>query len=237
MEKQHRSSKSDSERMEEYLHKSSFNSSGDLSGWPPQEAPRSSRADSCGPSPAQPEKAIPVGQDPPKKGNAAKGSPVAAQPSKEGPADRGCVDGRGDGVQRDLVHGASYGGYVPTRRNSSLVDDDEAAARLEWEYQFRQRQSSRTHSRRDTGGRPRSRDRGYVPLSSLDPLQQGESRSSRDNTHMMDVMARMERQLAASTAAIATISAAHASTSGPGEYISLLLFELLKFRLYCSNFI
>jgi hypothetical protein len=31
--------------------------------------------------------------------------------------------------------------------------------------------------------------------------------------------------LAASTAAIATISAAHASTSGPGEYISLLLLN------------
>jgi hypothetical protein len=26
-------------------------------------------------------------------------------------------------------------------------------------------------------------------------------------------------------------------TSGPGEYISFLSFELLKYRLYCSNFI
>jgi len=47
----------------------------------------------------------------------------------------------------------------------------------------------------------------------------------------------MERQLAASTSAIAKMTAAHASPSGPGEYISLLLFELLKYRLYCSNFI
>ena len=223
MEKQHRSSRSKSERMEEDLNKSSFNSLGDLSGWPPQEAPRSSRADSCGPSPAQPQKAIPVGQDPPKQGNAAKGSPVAALPSKEGPADRGCVDGRGGEVPMDLVHGASYGGYTPTRKNSSLVDDEEAAARLEWLFQHRQRQASnRTHSHRDTSGRPRSGDRGYVPRSSLDPLRQGESQSSRERSHMMGVMARMEKQLAASTAAIATISAAQASTSGPGEYISLL---------------
>jgi hypothetical protein len=228
---------SSSERMEDNLNKSSFNSSGDLSGWPPREPSRSSRADSCDPSPAQPEKAIPVGQESLTKGNAAKGSPVAARSSKEGPADRGCVVGRGDEAPMGLDHGASYGGRLTTRYNSSLVDDEEAAARLEWDYQSRQRQSSRTHSHRDTGGRPRSGERGYVPRSSLDPLRQGESRSLREQSQMMDVMARMERQLAASTAAIATISAAHASTSGPGEYISLFPFELLKFCLYCSNFI
>jgi hypothetical protein len=223
MDKQHHhSSRSRSERMEDDLNRSSYNKSGSLSGWPtPDKAPRTSRADSCGPSPAQPQKAIPVIQDPPKEGNAAKAGPVAA-PSQVGPADGFCVDGQGGEAQNDLVHGASYGGLTPTRKNSSLVDDDEAAARLEWEYQSVQRQASRTHSHRDTGGRPRSGVWGYVPRSSLDD-RQGESRSSRETTHMMDVMTRMERQLAASTAAIATMTAAHASTSGPGEYISFLL--------------
>jgi hypothetical protein len=209
--------------MEDDLNRSSYTKSGGLSGWPtPEKAPRTSRADSCDPSPAQPSKAIPAQQGLPKEGDAAKAGPDAA-PSQKGPAVRACADGSGGEVQNDLVHGASYGGLTPTRKNSTLVDDDEVAARLEWAYQHTLRQSSRTHSHRDTGGRPRSGDRGYVPRSSHDPLRQGESQSSRDSSHLLDVMARMERQLVASTAAIATMTAAHASTSGPGEYISFLL--------------
>ena len=223
--KRHRhSSRSRSERMEDDLNRSSYNRSGGLSGWPtPDPAPRTSRADSCGPSPAQPQKAIPVNQELPKEGNVAKAVPVTA-PSQVGPADGLCVDGRGGEAQNDLVHGASYGGLTPTRRNSSMVDDDEAAARLEYNYQSVQRQASRTHSHRDTGGRSRSGVRGYAPRASLDD-RQGESRSSRADKHMEGVLARMERQLAASTAAIATMTAAHAASSGPGEYISLLLLN------------
>jgi len=221
--KHHHSSRSRSERMEEDLNRSSYNDSGNLSGWPtPDKAPHTSRADSCDPSPAQPQKAIPAVQDPLNEGNAAKAGPLAA-PLQVGPADGLCVGGLGGEAQNDLVHGAAYGGLTPTRKNSSLVDDTEADARLEYRYQNEQRQSSRTHSHRDTGGRPSSGVRGYVPRSSLDPCRQGKSRSSREQTHMMDVMARMERQLVASTAAIATMTAAHASTSGPGEFISFLL--------------
>jgi len=222
MSKRHHSSHhSRSERIEEDLNKSSFRESGSLSGWPtPEKAPRTSRADSCGPSQgtsAQPQKAIPVMQGPSKEGNAATVGPIAAQ-SQEGPAEGPCVDERGGEALCDFVHGADYGGYTPTRVNSSLVDDGEAAARLEWHYQHAQRQSSRTHSHRDTGGRPRSGVRGQAPRSSLDDRQR-ESQSSR----FEDVMSRMERQLAASTSAMAKMTAAHASTSGPGEYISLLL--------------
>jgi hypothetical protein len=210
--------------MEDDLNRSSYNESGGLSGWPtPERAPRTSRADSCEPTPAQPQKAIPVNQGPPKEGNAAKAGPVAAS-SQVGPADGSCVDGRGGEAVQGLVHGANYGGSLPTRLNSSLVDDDEAAARLEYEYQHVQRQASRTHSHRDAGGRPRSGVQGDAPRSSLDG-RQGESQSSRDSTQMMDVMARMERQLAASTSAIAKLTAAHASSSGPGEYISFLLLN------------
>jgi hypothetical protein len=161
-------------------------------------------------------------QGPSKEGNAATAGPIAAQ-SQEGPADGSCVDGRGGEALNDLVHGADYGGYTPTRVNSSLVDDDEAAARLEYQYQHEQRQSSRTHSHRDTGGRPRSGVRGQQPSrSSLDDRQR-ECQSSHSYTRMEDVMTRMERQLAASTSAMAKMTAAHASPSGPGEYISLLL--------------
>jgi hypothetical protein len=213
--------------MEDDLNKSSYNvESGLLSGWPtPDQVPRTSRADSCDPIPAQSQQTIPVSKGPPKEGTAAKAGPVAA-PSQVGPAEVPCVGGQGGEVPSGLVYGAAWGGaaLAPTRKHSSWVADDEAAARLEWEGQSSQRQSSRTHSHRDTGGRSRSGERGYVPRASLDD-RQGESRSSRADKHMEGVLARMERQLAASTAAIATMTAAHAASSGPGEYISLLLLN------------
>jgi hypothetical protein len=233
--------------MEEDLNRTSFRGTGDSAGWPtPERAPRTSRADSCEPSQgtepycpegaAQPQVAIPVIiQGPPKEGNAATVGPVAAQTQATGPADGSCVDERGGGPEGS-VHGAEYGGYLPYQFNSSLVDDDEAAARLEYHYQKVQRQASRTNSHGDTGGRPRSGVRGSTPRSSLDG-RQGESQSSTVLQRMEGVMTRMERQLAASTSAIASMSAAHVLPSGPGEYISFLSFELLKYRLYCSNFI
>jgi hypothetical protein len=112
--------------MEDDLNRSSF-----------REAPRSSRADSCGPSQGsstQPQKAIPVSkQGPSKEGNAATVGSVATQ-SQEGSAVGSHVDERGGEVVNDLVHGADYGGFTPTRINSSLVDDEVAAARLEYQY-------------------------------------------------------------------------------------------------------
>jgi hypothetical protein len=228
-QRHHRSRSTSAERMENDLNRSinkSFRES-------PAEVTRSSRADSCGPSQGtstQPKKAIAV-QGPADERNAAKAGPIA--PLQEGPAGGSCVDKRGGEDLCDLAHGADYGGYSPTKHNSSMVDDDEAAARLEYEYQRVQRQSSRTHSHRDSGGRPRSGVRGQQPSrSSLDCRPR-----ERDSSHARfeDVLTRMERQLAASTSAMAKMTAAHASSSGPGEYISLLL-ELFKSRLYCSNF-
>jgi hypothetical protein len=215
-----------SERMEENLNRSSFKESGGLSGYPtPERAPRTNRADSCEPTQgtAQPQKAIPADQGQPTEENVAITGPGAA-PSQVGPAVGPCVDARGGEAPNDLVHGASYGGITPLRKNSSLVDDEEAAARLEYQYQQVQRQSSRTHSHRDTGGRPRSGVQGDAPRSSPDH-RQGESQSSHSSSRMEAVMARMEAQLAASTAAIAKMTAANASTSGPGECISFLLLN------------
>jgi hypothetical protein len=137
-----------SERMEDDLNRSSFRESGGLSGWPtPEKAPRTSRADSCGPSQgtsAQPQKAIPVKQGPPKKGNAATVGPIAAQ-SQEGPAEGSYVDGRGGEAAMtsctELTMGATRppeserGGPPPAALSSSQVTDEEADASSEWRYQ------------------------------------------------------------------------------------------------------
>jgi hypothetical protein len=222
MDKRHHSSKS--ARMEDDLNRNSFSESGRLSGYPtPDRAPRTERADSCEPTQgtAHSHKAIPAVQSQPIEGFVAETGPGAA-PSQVGPAAGPCVVARGGEAQDGLVHGASYGGFTPLRKNSSLVDDDEAAKRLEYQYQKVLRQSSRTHSHRDTGGRPRSGVQGTPPRSSLD-RRQGESRSSYSPHRMEAVLARMEAQMAASTAAIAKMTASNASTSGPGEYISFLL--------------
>jgi hypothetical protein len=215
-----------SSRMEDDLNRGSFNDSGRLSGYPtPERAPHTSRADSCEPAQgtAQPQKAIPDNQGQPVEGNVAKTGPGAA-PSQVGPAVGPCVVARGGEASNDLVHGASYGGITPLRKNSSLVDDDEAAKRLEYQYQKGLRQSSRTHSHRDTGGRPRSGVQGDAPRSSPDH-RQGEGQSSQSSSRIEEVLVRMEKQLAASTAAIAKMTASNASSSDPGEYISFLLLN------------
>jgi hypothetical protein len=115
-DQQHRSSShrsTRSERMEEDLNRSSFRGTpGDLAGWPtPERAPHTSRADSCEPSqgPAQPQKAIPV-QEQPKEGNAAKAGPGAA-PSQVGQAVGSCVDGRGGEAEMTLFTEQSAVGH------------------------------------------------------------------------------------------------------------------------------
>jgi hypothetical protein len=66
---------------------------------------------------------------PPQEGNAA---PVAHAPA--GPLfDGSHADTRG-AVPMGYEHGASYGGYLATGLNSSMVDDDEAASRAEYRY-------------------------------------------------------------------------------------------------------
>lgn len=58
------------------------------------------------------------------------GAPTA-EPSFDGPS---TSDQRGV-YPEGYKHGERYGGRLPTRFNSSAVDDEEAAARAEWLYQ------------------------------------------------------------------------------------------------------
>ena len=241
-EKRHSSShRSKSERMRESLNRSSFRGTDgeyDSAGWPtPERAPRTARADSCGPSQgaipchegsSQPYVAIAdFNQDLPGEVHVASAGPVAAPDqatTSKGQQSGPRVGGRdGEAESNSLVHGAGYGGYVPTRTNSSLVADEEAAARLEWCYQKLLRQSSRTHSHGDMGGRPKgSGVQGQPPRSFLDD-RPGESQSATVYNNMQTLMERMGQQLAASTTAMASMKAAHESSSGSGEYIFSLL--------------
>ena len=237
-EKRHRSSshRSRSERMESDLNRTSFRGTEDSAGWPtPERAPRTARADSCGPSQgaipchegsSQPQGAIPdINQGPPTEVHVASAGPVAAQAqaSTSTGQQSGSRVGERDGeAENGLVHGAGYGGFVPTRNNSSLVADEEAAARLEWCYQKLQRQSSRTHSHGDMGGRPCSGAQGKPPRTFLDD-RPGESQSATVYNSMQTLMERMGQQLAASTSAMASMKAAHDLSSGSGEYIFSIL--------------
>jgi hypothetical protein len=238
-EKQHhRSHRTKSSRkMEEDLNRSSFRDSGELAGRPPPEkVPRTSRADSCEPpkgnepyycreASAQPHSggvaslgAIPVliNQAPPQEGDAA---PVVV-PSNDQPTNGSYADERG-GLPEGFVHGADYGGFLATNFNSSLVSDSEAASRSEYRYQKVQGQASRTSAYGDPCGRPRSGVRGSTLRSSFDN-RQGESQSSQVLERIEGVMMRMERQFAASTSAFASMSAAHAMPSSPGEFLSFI---------------
>jgi hypothetical protein len=223
--------------MRESLNRSSFRGAEDSAGWPtPDRAPRTARADSCGPSQgaipchegsSQPPVAIPdIDQDLPKEAHVTSVGPVAAQDqatTSTGQQSGPRVGERDGEAGYSLVHGAGYGGFVPTRTNSSLVDDEEAAARLEWCYQRLQRQSSRTHSHGDMGGRPTcSGAQGQPPWTFLDD-RPGESHSATVFNSMETLMERMGRQLAASTSAMASMKAAHDSSSGSGECIFSIL--------------
>ena len=236
-EKQHRRSRKSSRRMEEDLNRSSFRSSGDSAGPPPEKIPCASGAGpSASPrgyepyyyrvSASQPQSgvisspgAIPViaqDQAPSQKGNAA---PVAAP-------DR--IDGGSNAEERGVdpegfEHGADYGGVVATHRNSSLVSDSEAASRSEYRYQKVRGQASRTPACGDPAGRQRSGVRGAIPRSSSDH-RQGESQSTQVLERIEDVMARMERQFAASTDALLAVSTAGRSAHPrPGEFNSFIL--------------
>jgi hypothetical protein len=238
-EKRHRSSshRSRSERMRESLDRTSFRGTEDSAGWPtPERAPRTARADSCGPSQgaipchegsSQPPVAIPdINQGLSTEVHVASAGPVAAQDqatTSTGQQSGPRVGERDGEADNSLVHGAGYGGFVPTRTNSSLVADEEAAARLEWCFQKLQRQSSRTHSHGDMGGSPKcSGAQGQPPRTFLDD-RPGESHSATIYNNMQTLMERMGQQLAASTSAMASMKAAHDLSSGSGEYIFSIL--------------
>jgi hypothetical protein len=220
-----------SRRMEDDLNRSSFRS-GDAAGRPPPEkVPRTSRADLCVPpkgnepyfqreASAQPQAgnetshgAIPVlTQIPPQEGIAAPVDPVS-----EGLLHDGSIaDARGADPE-GFEHGADYGGRVATHFNSSLVNDAEAASRVEYRYQQVQEHASRTPAYGDPYGHPRPSVQS-TSLRTSYASREGESQSLQVLGRIEDVMARMEHHLAASTPAQATSSAARSTLSNPGEF-------------------
>jgi hypothetical protein len=145
-DKRHQSShRSRTERMEDEFNRTSFRGSGVLAGWPtPVRAPRTSRADSCGPQGAepicpgasfQPVVAIPVfRQEEPPVGDVAKEGLLSVPINPGDHAELAYVDERGGGTEGP-VYGAECGGPPPTAFSSSRVTDEEADARSEWRYQ------------------------------------------------------------------------------------------------------
>jgi hypothetical protein len=223
-----RSSKRSSRRMEEDLNRSSFRQSEDSGGRPPSEkAPRTSGAD---PSPAPkgsehsrsgrkksssqsrsghaPSGTIPVvaSSGPPQEGHAAA---VASVPASGQPGDGSNVGNRG-AIPMGYEHGAEYGGRLITRKNSSLVDDAEAASRVEYLYQKVQGHASRTPAYNECPTSPSGRKSSL--RSSFDG-REGESQSTLALQRMEGIMARLEQHLVASTSA-SSKPASSLSTTG-----------------------
>jgi hypothetical protein len=242
-EKRHKRRRSDksshessSRRTEDDLNRSSFRF-GDAAGRPPPEkVPRTSGANPCVPpkgnqpyyqreASAQPQAgnetshgAIPdFSPVPPQEGIAA---PVASVPASGQLTDGSYTDERG-ADPAGYEHGADYGGYVATKFNSSLVYDSEAASRSEYRYQQVQGHALRTPAYGDPYGRPRPSVRSSSLRTSFDS-REGESQSLHVLERIEDVMARMERHLAASTSAQETSSAARSTPSSPGEFHSFI---------------
>jgi hypothetical protein len=170
---------SSSRRMEDDLNKSCFRSSG-TAGRPPHDNSHTAAADPYVPpmgneshravSTARPQTSNETGHGapnvqplvgnetgqvaptwiPPQEGNAA---PVADVPAGQF-FDGSHADTRG-AVPTGYEHGASYGGYLATGFNSSMVNDDEAASRAEYRYQQVQGHASRTPAYGDPYGCPR----------------------------------------------------------------------------------
>jgi hypothetical protein len=237
-----------SQKMEADLNKSSFHQRGSV-GRPHHDVPYSSAVDPTTVQPpvsnetgrvaptAQPLASNETGQVaasgqsvPPQEGNAA---PVAD--ALTGPFYDGSHAGMRGAYPEGYEHGADYGSYSATRFNSLMVDDDEAASRVEYHYQIR-RQTSRTPAYGDPYGRPCPNARSESLRTSFDGRER-ESQSSHVLERIEGIMARMERHFAASTPAPATSSAPHSAPFYPGEFQSFHFhFELLKICLYFTVF-
>ena len=124
---------------------------------------------------------------------------------------------------------------MATRKNSSLVNDAEAASRVEYRYQQVRGPASRTPAYKDPyyACPPSPSERRSSLRSSFDS-REGESQSSMFFQRMEGVMTRMEQHLAASTSA----SSKPASTpSSTGEFHSFIFIsELLIFACKFWNF-
>jgi hypothetical protein len=250
----HKHKRSSSRRMEEDLNRSSFRHSGDSAGRPPPDkVPRTSGADPCeatkGTEPSCHRKkstqshsgyepslgTIPViitSQALPQGGHAAA---VASVPANGQPGDGSNVGERGAGPT-GFEHGADYGGQLATRKNSSLVNDAEAASRVEYRYQQVQGHASRTPAYKDPFACPTSPSARTSSVRASFDSREGESQSSQVSTRMEDIMARMEQHLAALTSAQVASSKPASTPSTTGEFQSELLIFTCKFWEFMLTF-
>jgi hypothetical protein len=145
-------------------------------------------------------------------------APVEIQPSKapsfDGPSNYGSRGVYPEGYD----YGERYGGRQSTRYNSSLVDDEEADARVEWLYQS-QRQASRMPAYGGPYQHPFPSAQGGGLRASFDDRQR-ESHAIPALDRIKKVMERMERQLAASTSASMAYSAQHHALPDLGNFHS-----------------
>jgi hypothetical protein len=236
-DRRHKDKRSSSRRMEEDLNRSSFRQSGESAGRPPPDkVPRTSGADPCvahkgteHPSSRRSEKksssqshsacepggTIPgfVASQGPLQGDISAAA-VASAPASGQPSVGPNVGERGAGPSGH-EHGADYGGQLATRKNSSLVDDAEAASRVEYRYQQVRGHASRTPAYSNPF--PRSHSPSARSGSVRAPLdsREGESQSSLVIQRMDGFMSRLEQLFAASTSA----PSKPVSTSSPtGEF-------------------
>jgi hypothetical protein len=145
-------------------------------------------------------------------------APVGNNPSKAPSFDGSSNYGSRGVYPEGYDYGERYGGRQSTRFNSSLVDDEEADARVEWLYQS-QRQASRMPAYGAPYQHPFPSARGGGLRASFDDRHR-ESQAIPALDRIEKVMERMERQLAASTSASMASSAQHHSLPGLGKFRS-----------------
>jgi hypothetical protein len=139
---------------------------------------------------------------------------LSKAPSFDGPSNYGSRGVYPEGYD----YGECYGGRQSTRYNSSLLDDEEADARVKWLYQS-QRQASRMPAYGGPYQHPFPSARGGGLRASFDDRQR-ESQAISALDRIEKVMERMERQLAASTSASLASSAQHHTLPGLGKFHS-----------------
>jgi hypothetical protein len=145
-------------------------------------------------------------------------APVINNPTKAPSYDRPSNYGSRGGYPKGYDYGERYGGRQSTRFNLSLVDDEEADARVEWLYQS-QRQALWMPAYGDPYQHPFPSTGGGGLRVSFDD-QQRESQAIPALDRIEKVMERMERQLAASTSASMASSTQHHALPGLGKFRS-----------------
>jgi hypothetical protein len=152
---------------------------------------------------------------PPPEGIAA---PVTDAPTSATSYDGPSYSGQRGAYPEGYEHGERYGGRLQTWYNSSLVNDDVAASRVEWLYQS-QGQTSRMACYGGPYSHPFPSARGGGLRASFDG-QERESQSFQALDRIEGIMARMEHHLVASTSAPVTSAAPHHELPGQGKFRS-----------------